>query len=106
LPPEIIQVSIRERLAKWQEENGNPMSDLLGLDTPFGVRNVVADTYGDQRRPKSEDAENDADEDDGLPPAQYDQELSQYGGQYMQMGDLVELKYTFPTPRLDRETGY
>lgn len=71
------------------------MSDLLGLDTPFGIRNVVADTYGDQKKQRSEDPENDADEDEGLPPAQYDQELSEFGGLFMQMGDLVELRYAY-----------
>ncbi len=92
-PPDLVQVPIREHLAKWQEESGNPMSDLLGLDTAFGIRNVVADTYGDRRKPKSQDPENDVEEDE-LPPAEYDQEISQYGGIHMQMGDLVELRYT------------
>jgi hypothetical protein len=96
IPPDLVQVPIRERLAKWQEENGNPMSDLLGLDTAFGIRNVVADTYGDRKKPRSQDPENDAEEDE-LPPAEYDQEISQYGGIHIQMGDLVELRYTPPS---------
>ena len=85
---------IRERLSKWQAEHGNPLSDLIGLDTAFGIRNVVADSYGEQKRNESEqDPKNDDDEDQGIPLVQFDQEATQYGGMYLQMGDLVELRY-------------
>jgi hypothetical protein len=87
-------VPIRERLSKWQAEHGNPLSDLIGLDTAFGIRNVVADSYGEQKRNESEqDPKNDDDEDQGIPLVQFDQEATQYGGMYLQMGDLVELRY-------------
>ena len=94
-PPDITRLPIRQRLAKWQEEHGNPLSDLIGLDTAFGIRNVIADTYGEQRTKTREEEEVDKSADDAeeLPAVQYDQELTQYGGQYLQMGDLVELKY-------------
>jgi hypothetical protein len=94
LPPELPQREpIRKRLAKWQEEHGNPLSDLIGLDTAFGIRNVVADTHGEiVDKNKSKDPDNDVNQDDGIPTAQYDQDLSETGGMYLAMGDLVELK--------------
>ncbi|KIW09192.1 hypothetical protein, variant [Verruconis gallopava] len=89
--PTDVVLPIRQRLARWQEENGNPMSDLLGLDKAFGVRNVVADTYGEPKEGMSADSDRDNDAED-LPPSLYDQAISEYGGMFLQMGDLVEIE--------------
>lgn len=94
-PPEVARLPIRKRLAQWQEEHGNPLSDLIGLDTAFGIRNVVADSYGEQRtkgQNEGEEANKRPDDEDDLPAADFDQEISQFGGEHLHMGDLVELK--------------
>lgn len=70
------------------------MSDFLGLDTPFGVKSVIADNYGNggQLDPEPDnDAQEDGIETDDL----VHEESSDYGGDYMNIGDLVELSYAF-----------
>lgn len=68
------------------------MSDLLGFDNEFGIRSVIADTYGNSNASKTDDPAHDEEEEYDLPPAQYDESVSETGGMFIQMGDMVELE--------------
>jgi hypothetical protein len=90
--PPTSQIPIRQRLAKWQEEHGNPLSDLLPAIEGIGAGRL--DRPDDLR---DRDEQSDIMDEDTEIPQSGDLEngdgLTSSKGVYYQMGDLVEIMY-------------
>jgi hypothetical protein len=79
----VKRIPIRQQLEKWQKEQGNPLSELLGLDLSNDEIDAAAEEY-DTADELTGDIPNSGSFQDG-------DELLSTRGIYYNSGDLVEL---------------